>query len=95
MVSRVGQRDHLSRNKPTDSDSITTVPVVRFKAANGVEYEFDAPGAPLKVGTPVAVAYDPALPSSARTLVRTRRIGCAAILLIAALVLAARALYLI
>jgi hypothetical protein len=87
-VSRLGTRDHLSRNKPTDDDNISIVPVVRFRAANNVDYEIDCRDAPRTIGAPVAVAYDPALPSSARAVARVPRIGCAAIALLIGVALA-------
>lgn len=93
VVSRVGNRGHLSRNAPTESsvsfsdDSLTqgarAVAVVRFTASNGVDYEIDAPDVALKVGTRVPVAYDPALPSDGRAIEYTPKIGCAVILLLA------------
>lgn len=90
VVSRIAQRGHLSRNEPTSGDegmALPDVPIVRFKAADGVEYEVDAPDAPAKVGTIVAIAYDPALPSDARAIQRTPRIGCAVMLLAVGVVL--------
>lgn len=93
IVSRVGIRGHLSRNPPTEGglsfsdDSLTqnarAVAVVRFTASNGVEYEIDAPEVALEVGTRIPVAYDPALPSDARVVQHTPKIGCAVILLLA------------
>lgn len=82
VVSRLSTRGHLSRNEPTDSDNISEVPIVRFRAANGVEYEIDAPDAPRKVGTPVEVAYEPASPSSGRAVERVPKIGCAVVVLV-------------
>lgn len=77
VVSRIGQRGWYSRNEPTgDEDNVSSVPVVRFKAANGVEYEFDAGDAPSHVGSVVQVAYDPALPSTARVESQRRKLGC-------------------
>ncbi|HYI09696.1 MAG TPA: DUF3592 domain-containing protein [Thermoanaerobaculia bacterium] len=81
FVSRIGRRGHLSRNAPTSSDSFYTVPIVRFRAADGVEYEIDAADAPKTVGAPLQVAYDPNLPSGARPVPRTRKIGCSVVLL--------------
>lgn len=66
----------MSRNPVTDDDRAPGLPIVRFTAANGVEYEIDAPDAPRAVGATVAVAYDPALPSSARPVERVRKVGC-------------------
>lgn len=87
VVSRLGLRGHYSRNPPTDEDRNWYIPVVRFRAADGAEYEFDAEGTRAKVGARVRVAYEPALPSNARALERPGRMGCAAILLAAGLAL--------
>lgn len=81
VVSRIGLRGHLSRNKPTFDDGGLAVPVVRFTAENGADYEIDAGDAPHRVGAEVEVAYDPALPSDGRMVARTPKIGCAAVLL--------------
>ena len=80
VVTRIGRRGHLSRNEPTSSDRYRTVPVIRFRAANGVEYEFDAPRAPKSAGTKVQVAYDPGMPSTAELVVTARQVGCAALM---------------
>lgn len=88
MVSRIGQRGWHSRNEPTgDEEHVSTVPVVRFKAANGVEYEFDAGDAPSRVGAVVQVAYDPALPSTARVESQRRKLGCVVFVLVVGLAL--------
>lgn len=90
VVSRTARRGaELSRNEPTDDDAIALVPIVRFTAANGVEYEFDAPGAPRDANARVQVAYDPALPSSARMVERQGKPGCTVLLLIAGVCLIA------
>ena len=82
VVSRIATRNHLSRNPLTsDEEKVYAVPVVRFRAANGVEYEVDASDSHHKEGTPLQVAYDPALPSDGRVVARTKKIGCAVILL--------------
>lgn len=81
VVSRVGRRHWLSRNEPTSSDRVQTVAVVRFRAANKVEYEFDSPDAPSVAGAAVQVAYDASSPSTARVIQRRPRYGCAIILL--------------
>ena len=75
VVSRLGQRrdQGLSEDavgNPTGTRYIT-VPVVRFRAANGTDYEIDAPEAPMTVGAAVQVAYDPAQPSGGRAVDRT------------------------
>lgn len=93
VVSRVVERrvngsfSEDAGGMPTDPASIT-VAVVSFRAANGVDYEFDTQEVPLEVGTAVAVAYDPALPSDARAIARTPKVGCAAILLLVGAALA-------
>jgi hypothetical protein len=88
VVSRIGRRGWYSRNEPTgDDDNVSTVPVVRFRAANGVEYEFDADDAPSRVGAAVPVAYDPALPSTARIEVQRRKLGCVMFALVVGLML--------
>jgi hypothetical protein len=66
-----------------------TVPVVRFRALDDIEYEIDAPEAPRQVGSVVAVAYDPALPSGGRAVVRSPKVGCAALLLLVGLLVLA------
>jgi len=87
VVARIGQREWLSRNKPASDDRVLAVPVVRFRAKNGGEYEFDAPDAPGEVGAAVEVAYDPEVPSTARTVVMLRRGGCVAVMFVAGVVL--------
>lgn len=92
VVSRVVERrvngsfSEDAGGMPTDPATIT-VAVVRFRALDGVEYEFDTQEVPLEVGAEVAVAYDPALPSDARAVARTPKIGCAALLLLAGAIL--------
>ncbi len=81
VISRIARRGHLSRNEPTTSDEFFLVPIVRFRAVNGVEYEIDAPGGAGKVGAPIQVAYDPALPSDGRVVPRTRKLGCVVVIL--------------
>lgn len=63
---RISERN-LSRNKVSGDDS-DPVPVVRFRAIDGVEYEFDARYSELKAGERVRVAYSPTLHSDARLL---------------------------
>jgi len=83
VVSRVATRGHLSRNAPTSEDDYRTsrMPIVRFRANDGVEYEIDARDAG-KPGSPVRVAYDPAAPSSAQPVESVRRLGCSVVLLV-------------
>lgn len=85
---RISER-HPSRNKVSFEDS-DPVPVVRFRAQDGVEYEFDATYARLNAGDRVRVAYSPTLHSDARLLSDRRSgHGCSiAIAAAAALVLA-------
>jgi hypothetical protein len=84
-VSRISNPYHLSRNRPRSGDRKRTVPVVRFRASDGVEYEFDDHCAPRQVGASVEIAYDPTLPSGARVANRRSGWGCAMILALAAL----------
>lgn len=77
---RIGRRGYHSRNEPTSSSRFVTVPVVRFRAANGAEYEFDAPGVPKKVGEKVQIGYDAKLPSTAQVVGAARQAGCAMVL---------------
>jgi hypothetical protein len=54
---------------------------------DGVEYEIDAPDASAEIGTVIPVAYDPALPSAARAIARTPRVGCTVLLFVIGVVL--------
>lgn len=81
VVSRMAERrgQGLSEDAagmPT-GPNVFTVPVVRFRAANGIEYEIDGPEATREIGSVVQVAYAPALPSDARVVDRTPKVGCA------------------
>ena len=73
-VSRIAKRRRYGLSE--DAGGIDTgnvdrlVPIVRFRAANNVEYEIEAPEAPMEVGAIVAVAYDPAQPSGGRGVAR-------------------------
>ena len=91
VVSRLGQRRGQSLSEDAMGNSTgtryITVPVVRFRAANGSDYEIDAPEAPMTVGAPVQVAYEPAQPSGGRAVDRTPKIGCAVVLLVLGVVL--------
>ena len=93
VVSRLAQRrgQGLSENAMGHSTGTRyiTIPVARFRATNGIEYEIDAPEAPMTVGAPVQVAYDPALPSGGRVVDRTPKIGCAVVLLVLGVILVA------
>ena len=91
-VSRIGQRNWHSRNRPTFDDNVQHVAVVQFRAANGVAYEFDAPDAPYQLNASVRVAYDPASPSTARLADRPRKPGCAGVLFAAGVALVGWAL---
>jgi len=93
IVSRLAERrgSGLSEDAggmPSDPN-VHVVPVVRFRAADGIEYEIDAPDAPTEIGTVVQVAYEPALPSGARAIDATPKIGCAVVLLALGLTLLA------
>ena len=91
VVSRLGERRGagLSEDAAGMSTDATfhTVPVVLFRAANGIEYEIDAPDAPPTIGSVVEVAYEPAQPSGARAIHRTPKVGCAVILFVIGLTL--------
>jgi hypothetical protein len=82
VVSRIGRRYWLSRNQPSTGDRVDRVPVVKFRAANGVEYEFDAHDAPSTQGAAVHVAYDASSPSTAVVLNRRPKYGCAGVLMV-------------
>ncbi|GMU63738.1 MAG: hypothetical protein AMXMBFR36_00120 [Acidobacteriota bacterium] len=92
VVSRLVQRrssgglSEDAAGMPTDPAS-TTIPVLRFRALDDLEYEIDAPEAPSEVGAVVAIAYDPALPSAGRAVERTPKIGCALLLLLVGAIL--------
>jgi hypothetical protein len=91
VVSRLAERRGTGLSEdaagmPTDPN-VSLVPVVRFRAANGIEYEIDAPEAPATIGSVVQVAYDPALPSGARAIDRTPKVGCAVVLFVAGVAL--------
>lgn len=90
VISRIAERGReLSRNEPSDDDPIHHVPVVRFRASDGAEYEFEASDIPQTVGAAVTVAYDAAMPSTARVLQRRSRWGCGVVLLVAGIALIA------
>jgi hypothetical protein len=94
VVSRIAIRGWLSKNEPTelaieDDEKVKKVPVVRFRASDGAEYEFDAPDAPHTIGAEVDVAYDPAIPSSAQMTTRQKKPGCAIILFVIGIALIA------
>ena len=78
MVSRIAKRRRYGLSE--DAGGIDTgnvdrlVPIVRFRAANNVEYEIEAPEAPMEVGAIVAVAYDPAQPSGGRGVARAPKV---------------------
>ena len=79
VVSRVAAR--RSQGLSEDAAGMPTgtaeavVAVVRFRAANRIEYEIDAEEVPLEVGRAVPVAYDPALPSGARAVERAPKVA--------------------
>lgn len=94
VVSRTVERKDYSG--PSDSYgniSVAEVPIVRFRASNGHEYEIDAPSEVGGVGAKVPVAYNPDLPSDARALApNVYRGGCGYILLLIGLGLAVKAM---
>lgn len=93
VVSRISQRkDYSGPSDSYDNISVDPVPIVRFRAADGLEYEFDGPNKIGEVGTPVPVAYNRELPSDARAVATTGyRGGCGFILLAIGLALAVKA----
>lgn len=97
VVSRLAQRRSTGLSEDASGMSTgthyTTVPVVRYRAANRIEYEIDAPEAPSEIGSAVEVAYDPELPSEARAVMRTPKVGCSVFLVIVGLVLVAIGIY--
>jgi hypothetical protein len=78
-VSRMAERWQGSLSEDATGNSAdpggTTVPIARFRAANGVEYEVEAPEAPKEIGAKVEVAYDPALPSHGRGVERVSKVA--------------------
>ena len=72
----------------TDAAGVLT-PVVRFRAANNIEYDIDAPEAPREVGTEVEVAYDPALPSGGQGVDRAPKILIPIVLIVLGAILVA------
>lgn len=78
VVARVREAQWIEERPETSAGAEHQAAViVRFRASNGVEYEIDAPEAPMEVGAVVAVAYDPEEPSGGRLVKRTPKIGCA------------------
>ena len=71
----------------------TTVPIVRFRAYNNVEYEIEAPEAPKEVGAAFQVAYDPAQPSGGRGVERVPKVLLPILMLAFGVVLAAVAAF--
>lgn len=94
VVSRLSERkDYSGPSDSYDNIAVQSVPIVRFRAANGHEYEIDGPDGIGEIGTRVAVAYNPNLPSDARTLATGRyRGGCGFILIAIGLILAIKAM---
>lgn len=93
VVSRLAERRGMGLSEDSagmpSGENAVRVPVVRFRAANGIEYEIDAPDAPTEIGSVVQVAYEPAQPSGARAVSRTPKIGCAVVLVIIGVALVA------
>ncbi len=96
MVSRFAERYRPGLSEGADGTSndpgAVSVAVVRFRAANGIEYEIDSPEGPMELGAVVSVAYDPALPSDGRAVDRTPKIAFAVLLLALGAILIAVAL---
>lgn len=83
-----------SRNKELPDPYEERHAVVRFRAADKVEYEFDARSDLGKTGDLVPVAYNPDLPSDAREIgARNTSGGCAYLLFAIALALVMQALF--
>jgi hypothetical protein len=93
VVSRLAARRRQGLGEDASGMSTgnvdTTVPIVRFRAGNGVEYEIEAPEAPMTVGAVVEVAYDPALPSGGRGVERVPKVGIPVALLVVGAILVA------
>jgi hypothetical protein len=91
VVSRLGERRSAGLSENADGTSsdpaFTLVPVVRFRADNGFEYEIDAPEAPSTIGSVVEVAYAPSEPSGARAVARKPKVGCTVFLFVFGLAL--------
>lgn len=95
VVSRlVDRKDHSGPRDSNDNIAIHEVPVVRFRAASGQEYEIDGPnGMKGEIGRKVPVAYNPDLPSDACVLLPAAyRGGCGFILIAIGLALALKAI---
>ncbi|HEX7708802.1 MAG TPA: DUF3592 domain-containing protein [Thermoanaerobaculia bacterium] len=95
VISRVSERKDYSGHRDTyDNIATLAVPIVRFRAADGHDYEFDGPNGLGEVGAKVSVAYNPDLPSDARAIATTGyRGGCGFILIAIGLALAAKAMF--
>ena len=85
VVSRLAQRRTNARSGPSQR----LVPMVRFRATNGVEYEVEADEIEREVGIPVEIAYDPALPSDGRAVKRVPKVGLPVLMILFGVVLAA------
>lgn len=94
VVSRIAERkDYSGPRDSYDNISVIEVPIVRFRASNGHDYELDGPSGIGEVGAKVAVAYNPDLPSDARALATNAyRGGCGFILIVIGLALAVKAM---
>lgn len=93
VVSRLAERRGAGLSEDAvgtpSAPSVFLMPVVRFRAANGIDYEIDAPDAPKEIGCVVKVAYEPAQPSGARAVSRPPKIGCAVVLFVVGVMLVA------
>lgn len=88
VVSRINEREDYNPRDELATTFTVEIPVVKFRAANRIEYEFNAEAEVGKVGSVVKVAYDPDLPSSARVVKEPHfQLGCGILILIAGLVL--------
>ena len=93
VVSRLARRRRQGLSEdasgtPTGNVDVL-VPIVRFRAANSIEYEIEAQEAPMEVGAAFQVAYDPELPSGGRGVERVPKVGIPIFLLVVGIVLAA------
>jgi hypothetical protein len=85
VVSRLAERRSQGLSEDASGvptgPAVTRVAVVRFRV-DGIDYEIDAPEAPLEIGSAVRVAYEPGKPSGARAVQRVPKVGCAVVLLV-------------
>lgn len=93
VVSRIAERRRQTLSEDAAGNSTgnvdALVPIARFRASNEVEYEIEAPEAPMEVGAAVEVAYDPELPSAGRGVERAPKVAIPILLMVFGAVLAA------